>query len=299
MRCARFFICLCVCLIWLVATASAGEVRVFKPKEKDVSPMALRNQAMAEGFALAVLDAAKPMLPAPLNEARAELFKEYLADHAKPFVLGYNILSSQDMDAGLIVRMDVKVNKKTLREGLKRMGFFATAQGAKVAAVAWPDDLDEEALAQLRGLVTLTNIQVTDSVLPSFTLTRGPKEAYKARLTLGDREWMAGGKDMATVWFELWGKYFSRSEAKSFRSSTQLLSISGWFSPDGVLEFDRVLRDWDSAIQEVKLVEMDMQPAGVGASWDVRIVNMNRLNSKLQAYLPQRGLSFKLSENDR
>ena len=73
--------------------------------------------------------------------------------------------------------------------------------------------------------------------------------------------------------------------------------MAGWFSPDAVLEFGRVLRVWDSAVQEVQLVEMDMQPSGVGASWEMRILNRDRLNMMLQGFLPQRGLSFQLSED--
>lgn len=296
MRIARFFISvLACCLMMQAVVAGAGEVRVFKPKEEDISPMELRKQAMAEGFAQAVLEVATPMLPGALGEVRTELLREYFLDHAKPFVLGYDIKSSQDMAAGLILRMDVKVNKKTLREGLKGMGLFVTTQAFLPATVSF-DNLDEEQAAQLQGLVSLTGIQVTDDVLPSFILTQGAEKIYKARLVLEDREWIAGGKDMPNVWFELWTKYFSRSEAKASQVASQLLSISGWFSPDGVLEFDRVLRHWDSAIQEVRLVEMDMQPAGVGASWDVRILNADRLNMMLQAYLPQRGLSYQLSE---
>jgi len=293
-----FFICFFVA-IFLAQSGSvaAGEVRVFKPMEEDLSPMQLRNQAMAEGFAQAVLEDAQVMLPGDMDEMRSELFKQYLIDHAKPYVQGYKVLSLQDMDAGLILRLDVKVNKKMLRDGLKRMGFFATIKAPQVVAIALPEGMDEEATAQLRGLVTLTGLQVADVMYPSFTLEFGPEKIYKARLVLKDREWVAMNKDLAVLWFDLWGRFFTRFELTAYRAKAQTLSVSGWFSPDAVLEFDRVLRGWDSAVQEVQLVEMDMQSTGVGASWEVRILNSDRLNMMLQAFLPQRGLSFQLSED--
>lgn len=296
MRTARSIIFIFVfCL--LAHSAVAGEVRVFKPKEEDISPMALRKEAMAEGFGQAVLEDALAMLPGELGEVRTELLKQYFVENAQPYILGYKILYSQDMDAGLILRLDVKVNKRTLRAGLKRMGLFSTIKTPLPASVVWPEDLDEEALLKLQGLVTLTGLQVTADTSPSFTFDPGPEKTYKARLVLDDREWVAMNKDMSVAWFELWAKYFTRSEVVASQASTQLLVINGWFSPDGVLEFDRVLRSWDSAVQEVQLIEMDMQPAGVGASWDVRILSSERLSRMLQGYLPQRGLSYQLSED--
>lgn len=295
----QFVLLVCIAAVMILATAvCAGEVRVFKPKEEELSQMELRKQAMAEGFAQAVLEDALVMLPGLLDEVRSELLKQYLVDNAKPYVLGYNILSSQDMEAGLIIRMNVKVNKRALRDGLKKMGLFNTVVTPQVASVVWPDTLDEEALGQLQGLVTLTGIQIEENVAPSFALEAGPESTYKARLVVDDRDWVSMNKDMTKVWFELWAKYFMRSEMTVSTTSTQQLAITGWFSPDGVLEFDRVLRSWDSAVQDVQLVEMDMQPAGVGASWDVRILDASRLNVMLQSYLPQRGLSYQVSEDE-
>ena len=277
--------------------AVAGEVRVFKPMAEDMSPMQLRSQAMAEGFAQAVFEDAQLMLPGDLGEARSELFRQYLIQHAKPYIQGYNILSSQVMDAGLILRMNVKVNKKTLRDGLRRMGLFATIKTPQLASVTWPEDMDEAAMLELQGLVALSGLQLADAAYPSFALKSGPEKTYRARLVLEDREWVANGKDMSVVWFELWERFFTRSEMTASRPTAQTLSVTGWFSPDAVLEFDRVLRGWDSAVQEVRLIEVDMQPAVVGASWEVRIVDSDRLNMMLQAFLPQRGLSFQFAED--
>jgi hypothetical protein len=296
MRNRLFFIGF-IFLLFQSGLAVAGEVRVFKPMEQELSHMQLRSQAMAEGFAQAVLEDAQIMLPGDMDEVRTELFKQYLILHAKPYVQEYKVLSFQDMDAGLILRLDVKVNKRTLRDGLKRMGFFATLKAPQVAAMVVPEGMSEEAAVQLQGLVTLSGMQVADVSFPSFTLELAPEGAYKGRLVIKDREWVAINKDLAVLWFDLWGRFFTRSELMASRVKAQTLSVSGWFSPDAVLEFDRILRGWDSAVQEVQLVEMDMQSTGVGASWNVRILNSDRLNMMLQAFLPQRGLSFQLSED--
>lgn len=281
-----------------VGEAAAEEVRIFKPMEEDTSAMALRSQALAEGFAQAVLDEARKMLGGALDDGRAELFREYLVDHARPYVQGYKIISSESSEGGLILRLDVQVNKTGLREGLKRMGFMETLSAPLPASVVWPEDLDEENRVVVEGLSALTGLQAESGVLPRFTLEYGKdKGTFKGRLEGEEREWMAVSKNIPTLWFDLWGRYFSHSKDANARIKLNSLSVAGWFSPDGVLEFDRVLRGWDSSAQDVRLVEMDMQPTGVGATWTFRLLDSNRLKMLLHGFLPQRGLSFKLAED--
>ncbi len=293
-----------VCSLLLVLTvftggAAAGEVRILKPMEEGMSAMQLRSQAMSEGFAQAVLEESGKMLPGKLDEARAELFREYLLEHAKPYIQGYKIISSEASEAGLILRLDVQVNKTSLRDGLKRMGFLATLSEPLSASVVWPDDLDEETRIVLQKLVALTGLQVEPSILPQFTLEAGKeKGTFKGRMELDDREWMAINKDIPTLWFDLWGRFFSRSQGASAQIAPDTLLVAGWFSPDAVLEFDRVLRSWDSSVQDVRLVEIDMQPTGVGATWTFRLLSSERLNMQLQGFLPQRGLNFKLADKE-
>lgn len=281
----------------LVTSAFAGEVRVFMPKDEELSHMALRNKAMAEGFALAVLEEAKVMLPGELDEVRSELLKEYMRAHAKPYIQGYKILSTQAMEEGITLNLDVRVNKRSLRSGLRSMGLFATTLAPQAASVTWPEDISEEAMAQLQGLMTLTGIQNTPEVFPAFKLEPGPEKTFKGRMELDKQEWVSINKDMAVVWFNSWSKFFNRNENQQVRVGVQKLAVAGWFSPDAALEFDRVLHSWDSAVQDVQLVELDMQPTGVGGTWELRLISGERFDMLLRSYLPQRGLTYQMSED--
>ncbi|MEF2231045.1 MAG: hypothetical protein V3571_08965 [Pseudodesulfovibrio sp.] len=280
--------------------ARAAEVRVFKPMEEGMTAMSLRDKAQAEGFAQAVLDAAQASLPTPLDEVRAEYFREYLTGRAEPYVQGYKVLATEASAAGLILRMDVTVNKAALRDGLKKLGLMTTAAHPVPVSLALPGDLDEETRTALQHMVVLTGLQVEPSGLPRVTLERAKEKAtYKARLETGDREWMAVSKDIPTLWFDLWSHYFARESAFAPKLGGQVLDVTGWFSPDAVLEFDRVLRGWDYAVQDVEMVEMDMQPAGVGATWTFRLLDGERLDGLLRGFLPQRGLSYRLLAKDK
>lgn len=294
MRSVRYALIFFLFMMFASGVAEANSIRVFKPMEEDMSSMELRNQALAEGFALAVVDVAQGMLPAPLNETRTELFKKYLMTYGKPYIQGYKVLSSQSTEAGLILSLDVTVNRKSLRAGLKRMGLFQTALKPQVASVTWPEDLTEEQRAEVQDLIIMTGIQIEQNTFPSLAFERFQKKQFKARLVVDGSEKTTVGKDLSTLWTGLWGNYFNRSAAVEARTGLEQLVVTGWFAPDAVLEFDRVLRSWDTAVQDAKLIEMDMQPTGVGGVWEVKLLNAERLQVLLKSVLPQRGLSYRL-----
>lgn len=287
-------------LLALLAPVSvfAAPVEVFTVMEEEMSPMELRALALNEGFAKAVTAEAQIMLAGALTEDRAEFMRQYFVDHAKPYIQGYKILSSRPFEDGLEMKLDVRVNKRTLRDNLKAMGFFETVRTPQPASVVWPEDMTEEEVAKLQGLMVLTGLEQRVENAPAFTFEYGPEKTYKGHLVTVDGEWSGTAKDMSVVWFKLWTKYFSREKADAVPVAAQYLTISGWFTPDGVLEFDRVLKGWESAVQDTRLVEMDIQPTGVSATWDMHVLDQARLGMLLNSFLPQRGLSFQYNRGD-
>lgn len=259
--------------------------------------MELRAKALAEGFAIAVTQETQTMLGGALDTLRLEALKTYFIEFAKPYIQGYNILSSEDVEDGLLMSLDVKVNRRTLRDGLKKLGLFETVQASQPALITWPEEIADEDLRQVQSLmITFGLTQATEGEIPEFALEYGEeKGTYKGRMVVEDTEWLSINKSMGVVWTKLWTRYFSQPKDDLVTAKTQFLTISGWFTPDGVLEFDRVLKAWDSAVQDTKLVEMDIQPTGVGATWDVNILDSKRLAMLLNSFLPQRGLSFQLN----
>jgi len=300
MRRLLFVFSVACCLLTAWSAAFAGQVQVFEPAAEGVSQPELREKARSQGFAQAVLDEADVMLSGKLSKERAVLFREYLTGHAEPFIQGYKVVSFQDFSEGLSLTMDVRVDRRTLRNSLGSMGFFATLSHPQSATVVWPGDLTDEELLALHHLISLTGIAPAEGASPVFTLERGDEKGiYRCRLSYDGEEWLAVNGDMAQAWFTLWPRFFNRPVAKAARAGGESLTVSGWFSADGVLEFDRVLHGWDAAVQNAQLVEMDMQPSGAGATWTLSVVNRKRLETQLNAFLPQRGLSFHLTDESR
>lgn len=289
------------CLLMLAGPVQAGTVRIEKMLEEgeERSPMLMRSEALAEGFAQAVVEEAVLMLPGSLSEERTAALHDYLTYFAKPYIQGYKILTSRVQKDGVLLEMDVDVNKRSLRTGLQKLGLMRTAGALMPGTVVWPEGLDEETLLKLQELMLMTGVVQTEGALPAFTLEPVEGKVYKARLETEDKEWMFINKNLTVVWVELWGRYFNQTDVAKARAGRQQLTVSGWFSPDAVLEFDRVLTGWDSAVQDVRLVELDMQAAGVGGTWEFSLISGERLASALNGYLPQRGLTFQLSEDSQ
>ena len=283
------------CLI-VVPMVEARQVQVFKAAEEDESPMQARSEALNEGFAKAILEEAFVMLPGSLDEVRSESLRLYFMDRAKPFIQGYKVLSSQAMDAGLILTLDVRVNRGGLRKELERLGLFVTSVDEVGADVTWPEDATEDEAALMQRLINMTGVSQIQGETPRVLIERGPETTYRGTIFLAEGERSLVGKDLSAVWVELWAYHFNRKTAEAVAVARDALTVSGWFSPDAALEFDRVLRSWDTAVREVKLVELDMQTSGVGGVWELRPIDRTRFETMLEGFLPQRGLSFQLSQ---
>lgn len=296
MRRVSFMAVLAVlCVMLFPGLSLADKVEVYTVREENMSPMELRTRALAEGFAKAVAGETQAMLGGALDANRLEAVRRYFVGHATDYIQGYNILSSEDVEDGLFATLDVRVNRGTLRDGLTRLGFFETVKAPQPASVSWPADLTDDELAELQSLAVMSGLAREEGVYPAFTLERGPEGTYKGTLATDTEEWTSAGQDMAVVWASLWTRFFSLPKDDGEGPKRQQLVISGWFTPDGALEFDGVLRGWDFAVQNARLVEMDIQPTGVGATWDMSILDGKRLATLLNSYLPQRGLSFQLN----
>jgi hypothetical protein len=258
--------------------------------------MEARQKATDLAFAQAVENEAVKMLPGSLGEERRALLGEYYLERAGKYVQGYRKIGTKNItregEDGISLTMDVTVNRRALRSSLQRLGVYFTTLKPIAATFRSQDQLGQEDLDTLKSLMLLSGVERGLDVLPEFSLQREGDKLWRGVLVTQGHHWTAVKNEIAEVWFDLWGRYFeTRAVAESSSGSTRL-RVNGWFTPDGVHDFDKILQSWDSAVQDVELVEMEMLPAGVSAVWDIRVVNLALLRSRLDAFLPERGLNY-------
>lgn len=284
-----------------------------------------RAEAVQSAFRTAVFREAVDILPGPIDQGRQSLLWDYLADKAPDWVQSYSetgyvktppppsAVNAEDTDqAGATHRisLDVQVNRDAVKRALRRAGVYYTT------TAPWPFELRLSgdvgpAWTQLGDLQRLTGLVVHEGVEPVLTLSRqlaeqpggqpagqgeadAPQAVWSGSLQTDGRQWTAWDPDLSVVWFELWGKFFSRPEVEAGLVRTAVLIMDGWYTPDGVRAFDAELRGWENEVEEATLVGLTATAGGVEARWLVKTLDAQALERRLAAYAPDRGLNWRL-----
>lgn len=292
-------------LLFSALPAYAVKVQIFKPvdPEKEVSQRTLRQEAVTEAFAQALFSEATRMLPGSLSAERTEALKKSFGSYYEEYINGYKDMDVKSGEDGVSVSIDVSVNRKSLRAAMKRMGLFSSAEvPAQIHVLNEKYTLNEarqqdqnKKITELSVLYGLRDDTVTDSNGTAvFSVRHASKKRWAGDLQSSRGKWFASGSSMERVWRELWGKYFGSENIEALMNPKAVLVVNGWFNPDGVREFGRKLKSWDSAVQEVNLLDVKMKPTAVSASWALEVSDQWVLRGYLNDYLPPRGLIFSL-----
>jgi hypothetical protein len=277
-----------------VAAVKAAEVRVDWPDAENATEVLSHSDVVQAGFVKAVNQEALAILPGEITPARTKLLANYLAPRAGGYILSYSEIGVDPAPTRTLV-LDVTVNRPALKQSLKRLGVFYTVDRPQ------PFDLRLSGGAQafwedIGRLTMLSGLEVEDGADPKLSLSLGEDETLTGTLTSGERTWTAQSTEMEPLWVDLWSKWFTRPEAEEgvFRESR--LVVTGWFSPDGVRAFDKLLATWEQEVESTELADVQMLPDGITARWKVRTLDRALLEDRLSEYLPGRGLSYVLED---
>lgn len=303
-----FFVVLAVAIVGIAVPAHAVKVQIFKPvdPEKEVASRVLRDKAVSQAFAQALLSESVRMIPGSLSSERSEALKITLGKRYEEYISGYKDMDVQQGEDGVSVRIDVNVNRKSLRAALKKMGMFVPAGKTVFTDILISNEkytLNEEreakqneqinTLSALYAIQNATTVEKDDSVA-EFSVRHVSKKRWSGELKSSYGKWFASGTSLETVWRNLWERYYGSQNVDVLMNPKAVLVVSGWFNPEGVREFGRKLKSWDSAVQEVQLLDVEMKPTAVSASWSLEVSDQWVLRSYLNDYLPPRGLNFNL-----
>ena len=277
---------------WSAAPAHARLVQVVTVDTESVPPRPLtKNEVQQKGFQQAVLLEALAMLPSQPDEARRILLKDHLDGEAREYVSSFSEAGAAGADAALL---DVTVNRGLLKKHLQELGVYYTVAAPRqynlVLTGATPDAWDV-----LGRLQALSGLQVEAGAMPSLALehvstAQGPM--WQGVLHTDKADYPGQDKSLDVLWFALWKNYFSRPEIGDVAAQSVLLEVEGWYAPDGVDAFDRLLRGWDEAVFEAVLEGVTMRSSGIRAVWRVKIRSKEGLEQRLQEFLPSRNLTY-------
>lgn len=278
-----------------VRSVCAAEVTVTWRPDDAETVIHNRADALKAGFAKAVFVDALHLLPGELPEVRANLLRQRLAVDAGDYVLSYSELGSdsREDEAGVIKTLDlnVSVNRTALKEKLKSLGVFYTMQDTQPFELQIVGDV-YEAWDALGRLQQFTGVRARTGASPLLQLEKAEDGVWTGRLSIPGDFWVEADKDLEEMWVRLWAHYFSRPGADAGMVSVYMLTVRGWYAPDGAKAFSAVLSGWDKAKETAALRSVDLMPDGIAATWRVTTMDPAAMTVRLDEYLPSRGLSY-------
>ncbi len=294
-------------LVLAAPALAVEEVRVFQPKMVEaeepgkelveLTPLQLRQKTLLLAFSEAAVQTAQAMSAEPLGKDRLNALRTYFKPRASEWILGYKELSSRLSENGLSMLLEVDVNRRVLRQVVASLGLDKpTSDTLRFSLIPLPTLLEADKVA-LSSIMLLVNAKESPGIQPQLTLGRMENGTLRGSLDSDRGFWSAMDVDMTTIWFALWDRYYLEGRAAE-AGSAGVLEVSGWFTPDGANDFDRVLSGWDDLLRSSKLVELDLLTAGVTARWEVDPVDLKSFKQRLSGYLPQRGLSYDVNGVD-
>lgn len=284
---------LVVLVVLCSAWSWAAPVEVVQPLEQGLSPMQVRAKARETAFAQAVFQEALGLLPASPGEAQQAKLREYLQAHALQYVTGYQEVSALQEPEALRLALNVEVNQRSLRELLRICGAASTAARPLAFDLRLLSPLTVVESTKLEDLAAMGGLVRTSGVLPEFTLERGTGTLWRGTIRSVSAQISDQAPDPAALWLTLWGRYFA-GQSSAASAAGKVLRVSGWFSPDGAAEFDRVLRGI-GGVQDVQMLDMELLSSGVAATWRLTVLDSAALDARLKEYLPSRGLTQTLT----
>lgn len=262
--------------------------------EYEVPPLTSLAQARAAAFGQAVTDEAVDILAGKIDAGRLSLLHEFLTPRADSFIVSYSELGIEDVAGGKQLTVDVAVNRDLLKRQVKRLGIWYTLEHSFEYNPVYGTMLPEtwENLGRLHVLYGLTpNSEAPVSLQMSYA-----EEIWSLVLQRQDgADIVAQGATLDDAWHSVWGRYFSGTTAGDTTGETVLLQVAGWFTPDGVEAFDRMLQEWTKVLDTASLTRVEMKPVGIGAHWHIVVTDKAALETRLREYLAGRGLTFALA----
>ncbi len=287
-------------VLLLLVPALAEPIRVGAAADPGTGPVQARQQAQERAFAEAVYQTARRLLPSPLPAPRAELLRQFLAPRATALVLSFQEAppakpaaadaAEKAASAPLTLEMDVEVNRAAISELLSRLGLMAGPKHPGVYALRLGAGVTEADLKPLSDVLSLQGLTRMAQAPVLASLERVPQGYLKAVLWAGAKSFVADGQDLALVWLDLWGQYFSAREQQP-GGLGRPIEVSGFSQVDALLEFTKTLQSWDDCLREVQLSVVDLRPGNSTGRWTARLTNAERLDARLNGYLPGRKLT--------
>jgi hypothetical protein len=285
-------------LLTLIMTAAPAyawqHVSVHEPLEQEPAGSKLRDRAMHSGFRQAVSLEMDRMMSGELSSERMSALMDHISGSIQGIVQGYRQVAWEEHDDFLTLEMEVNIDTDALRSLLQKTGAYYTS------AASWPYDLNTrgaspEDLSPLRELQLISGTAVDGNAPTTLTLNRQADGSWSGNIVHGDISFAAEGVELRQVWFELWGRFFSRPEIKSGFVEDITLITKGWHTTDSINYFDQVLGTWIREVEHKMINSVYFGDRQIEAVWEIQSLSPESFKARIEKHLGFRGIDHQVT----
>ncbi|MCF8029785.1 MAG: hypothetical protein K9K39_02690 [Desulfohalobiaceae bacterium] len=294
---------LVVLLVGILLLLGVGLVRAEVHRleiKKEIKPGAeetFSTKDQQKALSRAVLREAERILAGSLPEAKKDVIREFLLQKVQDFVLSYSEKRYLEGEDTAVIDLEVRVNTQAVKEFLKKWGTYYTAKREWPYRLELHGELDNEAELRLADLESVSGLRREREVrFPVFRIRppRNEEGRWEGTLWQDDEETVYSGESMKDLWLRTWSEYFAQREVRLKVERVMRLAASGWSTSTGIRHFDTTLKGWSTRLDRAVLGSVGFEPGGISGVWTVYTLTPEDLRSRLQSYMPSRGLDFRL-----
>ena len=276
-------------MILLVAETVAADQRV------DVSVNATMDQVQISdrAFALAVGREAEAILGAALPERRLKLFVDLILPDRTAYMTGIRQVANATNSTAA---MDVQLDEERLKDRLQETGIYYTISAPMTYGLL-TGGLEPAKTKRLGPLQELTGVRPAGGggpETPSLKLEQDGAGVWTGVLSQGAWSETKSGKSLDTIWLGLWKSYFSRAEVRGKVGTGIQVTVSGWVSSMGPMEFDKLMDGWSAEIEHKTLEKVGMDAGGVIGVWQIQSRRPEALQIRLKDSVRAQGLQLEM-----
>lgn len=282
---------LMVCCVLLTVPAMAGQRVVLAPGVDATTRERLIEKGLEQAMAQTVRDIVDVTLP---PERLAAVARVLVAERST-LILDYNELSvPANATEGTIV-LDVHADTAGIRRRLAEMGVLYTVSSPRsyVLRLLGVDPSRTRRLEPLQMISGLRPVSSAGPDVPVLELRQEPPGSWTGVLTHGTWKSVRTARTLEEMWWYLWKGFFSRSEGR-MGGDALTVSVSGWLSSMGPMEFDRMLDGWTAEIGQRALTGVEMGPGGLVGVWKIQAKRKDALVIRLRDAAKAQGLDIEI-----
>ncbi len=300
-----------ICLLLLsivglfVSPVFAEKIKITYKPEYRMSYNQMYARALQQAYSTAFVTSARQFLPQNFSAKRLKIMEELYRPSAERFVKNYKKGYSATVENGLELEIDAEMNVELIYNELESLGFLDTRVQLNSSRVEYGEGLKVEK-EMTQNIQRAVERKITTSVLPVLNFF-DVVEAPWAMLTIlvenkngiwivrataeDDKVFIGKGKNFFAAWTTVWKKlvkYIYPAQEKGRAT----LEITGWYTPTGVQDVDKLVRSWNDSIRNTEFLSVSFDNEEIQARWSFEIFELEKLQRALLNNIAKKNLRY-------